>query len=48
MAFTGGQYGRALLWYLKAVVCDPLNINNYLLPIRKISMTLRHALRRIF
>lgn len=47
-AFTGHQYGRALLFYLKAVVLDPLNINNYLLPIRKILMTMRLALRQIF
>ena len=47
-AFTGHQYGRALLWYLKAVALDPLNINNYLLPVRKILMTMCLALRRIF
>jgi len=34
-ACTARQYVRALYWYLMAVVIDPLNINNYLLPLRK-------------
>ncbi len=29
-------------WYLKAILRDPLNINNYLLPLRKVFLSLKH------
>lgn len=44
-AFTGHQYGKSLLWYFKAIVRDPLNINIFLLPLRKGLMVLRQFLR---
>ncbi len=44
-AFTGRQYRPALAWYLKAIVRDPLNINVFLLPLRKCMMAVRHSLR---
>jgi glycosyltransferase involved in cell wall biosynthesis len=42
-AFTGRQYGRALVWYFKAIIRDPLNINNFILPLRKCALVLRRA-----
>ena len=44
-AFTGHQYGKSLMWYFKAIVRDPLNINIFLLPLRKGLMVLRQLLR---
>lgn len=35
-AFAGRDYALALRWYAKALARDPLNINNYLLPLQKI------------
>lgn len=43
-AFTGRQYGEAVIWYLKAICRDPLNGNNYLLPLRKALLMLRSKL----
>lgn len=40
-AFTGRRYGEAFVWYLKAIFRDPLNVNNYLLPLRKALLILR-------
>ena len=42
--FTGRRYGEALIWYLKAIFRDPLNGNNYLLPLRKALLILRSKL----
>lgn len=44
-AFTGRQYTKACGWYLKAILIDPLNINLFLLPLRKCAMALREKLR---
>lgn len=43
-AFTGKRYDEAAIWYLKAIFRDPLNINNYLLPLRKAFLMLRSKL----
>lgn len=43
-AFTGRRYDEAIIWYAKAVFRDPLNCNNYLLPLRKILLMLRTKL----
>ena len=41
-AFVGHDYSTAMRWYLKAILRDPLNINNYLLPLRKIFLSLKY------
>lgn len=41
-AFVGHDYRSAIQWYLTAIFRDPLNINNYLLPLRKIILSLKH------
>ncbi len=41
-AFVGHDYSVAMQWYLKAILRDPLNINNYLLPLRKVFLSLKH------
>ncbi|CAK7051973.1 MAG: Undecaprenyl-phosphate 4-deoxy-4-formamido-L-arabinose transferase [Desulfovibrio sp.] len=37
--FTGRDWRCALQWYVRAVLCDPFNCNNYLLVLRKLWLT---------
>lgn len=42
-AFGAHQYMTALQWYIKAFYIDPLNLNLYWLPVRKVMMRVRRA-----
>lgn len=41
-AFVGRDYRAATRWYLTAILRDPFNINNFLLPLRKLFLSLKN------
>jgi glycosyltransferase involved in cell wall biosynthesis len=42
--FAGGRWIEAMFWYAKAVLTAPTNWNNYLLPFRKMLLSLRRSI----